>query len=462
MGDPDGLMKHHGLYHLFWWGHATSRDLVHWAEQPYPMAGDDGSFSYYSGSVVLDAQNTSGYGTPAAPPLIAIYTAHDKKTGLQTQRLSSSTDGVIFQYAAANPVLDVGSKAFRDPDVFWDTQTQRWIMAIAAPVRRKVQFYASADLKSWKYLSEFGPAGARSQLWEVPSLFQLAVDGQPKWILLCGMGPNRVQYFVGNFDGTAFTLDPACEAYLNRADTKPSDERALWLDAGPDFYAAKTFRNFDEAGQPTICLGWMGNWEYANAVPTSWGRGAQSIPRVLELVKSPKGFEICQHPLPEFQKLRGAAVTLTPRTIEGIIPLNEFKPAKNTYEIDATFDLTAPDQTIGLNLCVAGGHKLAIGYDAATATIFLDRRLCGDTAFSPHFPKRVAAPLPADGKPAPSIRLHLFVDQSSGELFVNDGRLVMTSLIFPEPSQLGIELFSSGKPVKLHTLTAWPLNSIWR
>ena len=226
IGDPDGLIHHRGKYHLFWWGHAESTDLVHWEEKPYPMKGGDGSFTYYTGSVIVDEANTSGMGRDGKAPLIAVYTANHRATRRQTQCLSASLDGESFQYFAGNPVLDIGSTAFRDPDVFWHEPTRRWIMAITLPIERKVHFYGSGDLKSWTFLSEFGPIGARDQLWEVPNLLRLPLDGdgsKPKWVLVCGMGPNKAQFFVGDFDGSRFRIDPVQHAFLTTGAGLPGE-----------------------------------------------------------------------------------------------------------------------------------------------------------------------------------------------------------------------------------------------
>jgi fructan beta-fructosidase len=611
VGDPDGLIRYHGKYHLFWWGHAESSDLVFWNERPYPMTGGDGSFTYYTGSVVVDRANTSGFGSLSQPAMVAVYTAHRKSDGLENQRLSFSTNYTAFHYFAGNPVLDIGSTSFRDPDVCWDTQSQRWIMAIALPDDRKVNFYASSNLQSWQYISQFGPVAARDQVWEVPNLFQLPLNGDTnllKWVLVCSMGPNRVQYFVGNFNGTNFTLDPACRSYLlegagvegtvfadfedagygawavqgsafgsgpargtlpgqnvvsghlgsrlassfsggddatgklisspfiitnncinfligggnhpgqtcinlrvngtpvrtatgqnseilkwagwNVAQWKGKParleivdnatgpwghigvdhilfgdvlmnfnyEHALWVDWGPDFYAVRAYRDYDTSAPCRYWLGWMGNWEYARDVPTSWGRGAQSVPRQLALVTSRHGYDLIQEPLPGLQALRSARVDAASRRFQGTVPLIEFQPRKNTYELEAVFPLDTPDQNFGLNLCVAASTKVVVGYDAANSNLYLDRRTSGNVGFNANFPKLVIAPFSTS---AGFIKFHVFVDQSSIEIFVNDGRAVMTSLFFPDSSSRGLELFSSNGPSTLRQLVAWELRSIW-
>ena len=611
IGDPDGTIRYQGKYHLFWWGHAESSDLVFWNERPYPMTGDDGSFTYYDGSVVVDRTNTSGLGSLSQPAMVAIYTAHRKSDSLENQRLSFSTNYTTFNYYSGNPVLDIGSTSFRDPDVFWDTQSRRWIMVIALPDERKVNFYASSNLKSWQYISQFGPVAAREQVWEVPNLIQLPLNGDTnnlKWVLITSMGPNRVQFFVGNFNGTNFTMDAACQGYLlqgtglngtlfagfeganyagwtvqgsafgagpaqgtlpgqqsvsgflgsrlansysggdastgkltsglftitnnsinfligggnhpaqtcinlrvngvlvktatgnnseilkwtgwNVAQWKGktaqleivddftgtwghvivdhilfSDvlmsfnyEHANWVDYGPDFYAVRAYRDYDSSAPCPYWIGWLGNWEYANDVPTSWGKGAQSIPRKLALVTSARGYDLIQEPLPRLQKLRGATIAAASRNFQGTVSITEFRPRRNTYELEAIFNLDGSDQNFGLNLCVGPSNKVVVGYDAVSSTIYLDRRSSGNVGFSPNFPKFVSAPfLPAGGY----VKFHVFVDQSSVEVFVNDGRAVMSSLIFPDPANRSIEVFSANGPTTLRCLSAWELISIW-
>ncbi|WP_035840194.1 glycoside hydrolase family 32 protein [Kitasatospora azatica] len=229
MNDPNGLIWYRGQYHLFFqynpsgntwgnmsWGHAVSTDLVHWTQLPVAIPQDDNEM-VFSGSVVLDKDNSSGLGTTADPPLVAVYTSFVKATGVQRQSLAYSTDGgLTWTKYANNPVLDINSQNFRDPKVFWYAPTHSWLMAAALSDQHKVSFYSSTDLKSWTHLSDFGPAGATGGVWECPDVFPLAVDGDPnktKWVLAVGLNPGSiaggsgVQYFVGDFDGSRFTAD---------------------------------------------------------------------------------------------------------------------------------------------------------------------------------------------------------------------------------------------------------------
>ncbi|MGC0334463.1 fructan beta-fructosidase [Streptomyces sp. SAI-170] len=229
MNDPNGLVYHDGEYHLFYqynpggnswgnmsWGHAVSKDLVHWQELPLALPHDDEEM-VFSGSAVIDRDNTTGFGTRKNPPMVAIYTSHHKSTGRQAQSLAYSTDrGRTWTKYPGNPVLDIGSTEFRDPKVQWYAPTRSWLMTVSLSTEHKVRFYSSRNLKDWNLLSEFGPEGATGGVWECPDLFPLPVDGDEnnvKWVLVVNINPGGIaggsaaQYFVGDFDGKKFTAE---------------------------------------------------------------------------------------------------------------------------------------------------------------------------------------------------------------------------------------------------------------
>jgi fructan beta-fructosidase len=229
MNDPNGLLYYKGQYHLFFqynpfgnqwgnmsWGHAVSTDLVHWKQLPVAIPADDNEL-VFSGSAVVDKNNTSGFGTMKNPPIVAIYTSAYKNKPIQAQSLAYSTDGgTTFTKYAGNPVLDIGSGEFRDPKVFWYAPAKQWRMVVVKSTEHKVSIYGSPNLKSWKHLSDFGPAGAVGGVWECPDLFPMAVDGNPakvRWVMVVNLNPGGIaggsggQYFVGDFDGTSFTSD---------------------------------------------------------------------------------------------------------------------------------------------------------------------------------------------------------------------------------------------------------------
>ncbi len=235
-------------------------------------------------------------------------------------------------------------------------------------------------------------------------------------------------------------------------------EHANWLDHGADYYAVRTYRDYDNAEDRVVTMGWLGNWEYANDVPTSWGKGALALPREINLETYAGGLRIVQRPIPALEGLRQEPIQIEQRVLQGVTPLSEFKPARNTYEIDATFEIIDPKAKFGIKTVVSGDRGVSVGYDAGTATLHLDRTNSENAGFNSRFAKYMVAPLDAQhGK----IRLHIFVDQSSIEVFANDGVVTMSALMFPNADSLGIELFSEGGGTNLQSLRAWELDSIW-
>ncbi|MBU0677372.1 MAG: GH32 C-terminal domain-containing protein, partial [Verrucomicrobia bacterium] len=239
-------------------------------------------------------------------------------------------------------------------------------------------------------------------------------------------------------------------------------EHSRWIDWGSDFYGSRIFQDYDDTNSAPVWMGWMGNWAYATNVPTPWqGGGGQTLPRLVELEACPGGYQIVQTPHPNFQRLRGAPVHVGPRKVEGDEYFGAFHPTENTYELEAVFNIHDPNQRFGLNVCSGsastnGFEKTVIGYDVATANIFLDRRFSGDVSFHPDFATIENVPFPAaEGY----IKFHVFVDKSAIEVFVNDGKRVLTSVIFPHPDNRAIELFSDNGPTTLRRFTAWPMGA---
>lgn len=466
MNDPNGLVYFDGEYHLFYqhnpeanvwgnmgWGHAVSRDLLTWQHLPLaiPTLGDENVFS---GSAVVDWHNTTGFGADGAPPLVAIYTAHNWPRRNESQALAYSTDrGRSWTRYAGNPVLDAGLQDFRDPKVFWYEPGRRWIMTVSESPARKVRIYGSPDLKSWTLLSTFGPSGAVGGVWECPDLFPLPVDGdaaRTKWVLIVNLNPGGVaggsgtQYFVGEFDGARFV-----------ADATPGDT-ALWLDHGRDNYAGITFADIPPQDGRRILIGWMNNWDYGDKIPTDPWRSAQTIPRELTLRSTPRGPRLAQAPVRELASLRGAAVTLAERPIaEGVTDLTAARVRGRALELTATFELLDAD-TVGLLVRRGGGEETRIGIAVADQRLFVDRSRSGRSDFSDKFPGVHAAPLRiADGV----VTLRVLLDWSSVEVFGDDGLSSVTDQVFPSASSDGVALFAVGGTARLRGLTAWPLRS---
>lgn len=455
MNDPNGLVFFEGEYHLFYqhnpfgdtwghmsWGHAVSRDLLHWEHLPVALPEENGEM-IFSGSAVVDWQNTSGLDTSENPPLVAVYTGHSE--GEQTQNIAYSTDrGRTWTKYAGNPVLAIGERDFRDPKVFWHASTRQWIMVTVLSDQHKVRFDGSSDLKQWTYLSDFGPAGAIDGLWECPDLFPLAVEneaGTVKWILkvdaLKGTG---AQYFVGDFDGTRFINDA------------PQDEIRR-LDHGADFYAAQSWS--DEPNGRRIWIAWMNNWHYANEIPTSPWRGVFSIPRELRLRKDPDGLHLVQQPIEELKSLRQPLYHVSDTDIAAVNSRLARLEMGIPVEIKVEFALGSA-RACGLKLCTGEQNETLIGYAAESQELFLDRRLSGENAFSEHFADVHRASLKPEGG---KIELRIYIDSCSIEIFANDGGVVISDLIFPNAQTMDIKLYVQDGAVGLNRLDIWNLVS---
>ena len=606
IGDPDGLVFTEGKYHLFWWGHAVSTDLVQWTELPYPMKGGDGKFSYFSGSVVVDKKNTAGFGEGS---MIAVYTKHLSGDSLpETQAISASNDGISFKYYENNPVLDIKKIFFRDPQVFWYEPEQKWVMVVALPAEHKIQIYESKDIKNWVFCSEFGGLGAQNAFWECPDLFQVPIKGNPslkKWVMMIGRGPNRVQYFPGHFDGKTFIADretidnltigkglpgktftgfdgkkfdgwkmqgnafgdkpvytdtvvhlgrsfassasnlllkgalrspdftinqnainfliaggnypgQTCinliiddkvvrtttgdgsnvfkwngwdvsdlknkVASIQIVDLSSSDkhgyfavdhiqfadqildnglEHALWLDYGQDYYATRTWRDIDQKSERTVAIGWMGNWEYARKAPTSWGKGFQSLPRIMELKETEGRYRLTQNPVPELNQLRKIYFEKNHLSLSSD-KVSLFNLNKNSYEMELIYQ-PGDAKLFGVDLLVGEGRKLRLSYNYKTSELCLDRTLCTDftvdTAFTSKFAVKMKAPVKLDGG---LLKLKIFVDQASVEIFTNEGEVVLSAVTYPSEKQLGVDFFSQNGQTLLQSVKVWEMASVWR
>jgi sucrose-6-phosphate hydrolase SacC (GH32 family) len=443
--DPNGLVYFDGEYHLFYqynpfgdkwghmsWGHAVSRDMVHWQELSVALPEENGVM-IFTGSAVVDDRNTSGFCAGGKPCMVAVYTGHKPRKGsvpaVQTQNLAFSNDrGRTWIKYSGNPVLNLNLTDFRDPDVFWSAASRRWIMAVSLPNGHKIRFYDSPDLKKWDRLSEFGLAGTTAGQWECPALFQLPVDGDAsntRWVLKVGLNPGSLQggsgeqYFIGRFDGTRFV------------DENPA-ALSLWSDYGKDCYCALTFNNLPPT-QPTVMLGWMNNWQYADKLPTSPWRGQMTIPRELALKTFPEGIRLIQKPTRAVTLLRDKTVT---------------KPTTGSFEIETALQMNGATEA-GWKIADRDGAYTLIGYDAAKQEVFVDRT-------HSLFPARTSAPIHLNND---TLKFQILVDRNSLEVFAGDGRVAITNLVFfgPPPA---FTFYSNGKASQLRT-QIWTLRSIW-
>ncbi|HVP21094.1 MAG TPA: glycoside hydrolase family 32 protein [Anaerolineaceae bacterium] len=460
MNDPNGLVYLDGEYHLFYqynpdatvwgpmhWGHAISTDLVNWQRLPVVLSPDSLG-NIFSGSAVVDKNNTAGFGANA---MVAIFT-HEQQ-GAQRQSLAYSTDkGRTWSKYAGNPVLKAPNnlKNFRDPKVFWYSQAGgggHWFMLLAAG--SVILFYTSPDLKNWTSSGGFGFGyGSTAGVWETPDLFELPLDGGPatRWVLSVGVGSGApaggsgIQYFIGSFDGNTFTSE------------NPKNI-ILWADRGADFYAAQSWN--DVPGNRRIWAAWMNNWTYAQQIPTPGWRGALTLPRQLALATTPQGIRLVQQPLTELQHLRGQPTSWQNQTISpGANLLNGV--TGETLEIAAEFQVNATSTAdrFGFRLRTGKDETTVIGYNTKSRTLFVDRSHSGQVAFNPAFQGIHTAQM---DPVAEAVRLRIFVDSSSVEVFGNDGAVVITDQIFPSDQSVGLELFTDGGQILLKSLEVYPL-----
>ena len=479
MNDPNGMFYKDGVYHLCYqynpygskwgnmhWGHAISRDLIHWKEVE-PTIARDPMGHIFSGSAVIDKEGTAKYGKDA---IVALYTSASDKNG-QIQCMAYSTDGgYTFHKYSGNPVLTPfdGLKDFRDPKVFWYAPLKKWYMIVSAD--KEMRFYSSPDLKKWTYVSAFGRGyGAQPNQFECPDFFQLPVDGNPnkkKWVMIvninpgCLFGGSATEYFIGDFDGKNFVCD-----------SKPSI--AKFLDYGKDHYATVTFSGVQDR---VLGIAWMSNWQYANVTPIRQYRGANTLPREFKLFTGKDGqIYMSSNVVPEVAGLRKSFKRLPDLVItQGKESKNLSSSKENAFEME--MDVTPGDAAkTGFILYNEKGEKVNIYFDMKAGRLVMDRTESGRTKFGEkaeahkiekefdlHEHREIKEPFRklnsvnykndfALGTWAPlslcdskSYHLNVFVDKCSIEIFVNGGRIAMTNLVFPTQPYTSVKFYSDG------------------
>jgi fructan beta-fructosidase len=456
------MVYYKGTYHLFYqyhpyssvwgpmhWGHATSKDMIHWKEQPIAIYPDSIG-TIFSGSAVVDKNNTSGFGKKGQVPLVAIYTSHNHKgekegrNDFQNQSLSYSLDnGNTWIKYSDNPVLkNPGITDFRDPKVMWYEPQKKWVMTLAT--KDRITFYSSKDLKNWMKESEFGATiGAHGGVWECPDLFTLDDNGKKVWVLLVNLnpgGPNKgsaTQYFLGDFDGNKFT---------------PSTTDTKWLDYGPDEYAGITWSN---TGNRKIFLGWMSNWMYANVVPTETWRNAMTIPRELKLKHVGKDIRIASVPVPELSGIESKPVIVSNLKINDRIDISG-KTGK--VNLPCRINLSIEEiKDFSVIISNDTGEELIIGFDKKQNQYFIDRTKSGKIDSQKEFAARHVAPRFTDSK---RMNISLLIDVSSVELFADDGLSVMTGIFFPNKPYNQIHI-NTAENILIKKLEYIRLKSIW-
>ena len=480
INDPNGLVYLNGEYHLFYqynpfentwghmsWGHAVSKDLLRWDHLPVALQefdNPDGKSKtmIFSGSAVVDKANTSGLCPPGTSDcLVAVYTSHvheDGKGTAQHQSLAYSTDGGrTFEQYTGNPVLQLNSRQFRDPSVFWYAPGKKWVMAVVKPNQHLTMFYESKDLKSWSLMSSFGKVGDTSRIWECPALVEVPIEGEPgktKWVLFISAGHPQegaigMQYYVGHFDGRQFILDKASPA------AKPP-LYSSYVDWGKDYYAAIPFNNLPATHKKPVMLGWMNNWEYARKLPTKPFNGLMSVPREIGLRRIGTELHLVQQPIAGVATLRGAAITQPKFTVANGTPRNVPVASATAYELACTFT-PGTARLVSIDLTQSAGRYIRLTFDATDKTqayVRLDRTQSGQTSFAESFASVESAPVRlVDGQ----LTLRVLVDASSIEVFINEGERVISNLFFPDGPTTGLKVTATGGNAAIQNLTVWSL-----
>ncbi|MCO5291172.1 MAG: glycoside hydrolase family 32 protein [Chitinophagaceae bacterium] len=439
MNDPNGLVYNNGIYHLFYqynpnasvwgpmnWGHATSTDLMNWKDESIALTPDNLG-TIFSGSAVVDANNTTGFKDGTQNPLVAIYTSAG---ATQQQSIAYSNDGGFsWTKFNTNPVLpNPGIADFRDPKVFWYAASSKWIMVLA--VNDRIKIYSSFDLKAWTFESDFGMSyGAHGGVWECPDLFPLTVEGSvtTKWVLLVSLngGPNggtATQYFVGDFDGKNFTIP---------------ENKTLWMDYGTDNYAGVTYNNIPTSDGRRILIGWMSNWNYAQNVPTTTWRSTMTIPRKLSLANISGNYILKSNPVVEYDQYKANnSDTSATGPLKSISTKDNKIIKTGSYEISFNADLN--NSTSFLFALGNLKEKISLNYDKVAQNLVVDRSGAG-VDFANLLVQKIYCPfIPKVGKAS---KFQILVDKTSMEIFVDDGERVITTIFFPkyQYDQLKIE-----------------------
>ena len=459
MNDPNGMFYKDGVWHLYYqwnpygskwqnmtWGHSTSKDLVTWEHHPAAIEAN-GLGAVFSGSSVVDTENTAGFGKDA---VVSLYTSADVS---QVQSLAHSIDGgETFEIYHGNPIITLESEA-RDPNMFWDATNRRWVLSLAHALDHEMLFFTSPDLKEWTLQGSFGKGiGAQDGVWECPDLFRLKVDGtdEEKWVLVCNINPggpfggSATQYFVGDFDGKTFKADTDADGNIP---TK-------WMDYGKDHYATVSWS--DAPDNRRTLIGWMSNWQYAAEVPTMQFRSANTLPREAGLFKGADGqLYLSSAPVPELLKLRGKETVNVKNKSVGKKACEYALPASNSGVCEILLDLDCRKaEAIDVKIASKTGEYVTLKYDPSEHTLSFDRRNSGTVDFSQDFPAVTVAPTFDNGK---KVSLRIFIDKSSMEVFGNNGKFVMTNLVFPTDPYSSISVNAEKGNAKIESLKVYSI-----
>ena len=470
MNDPNGMFYLNGKYHLYFqyypdgnvwgpmhWGHAISENMITWEEQPIALFPDDLGL-IFSGSAVVDENNSSGFGKADKPPIVAMFTYHNMKgekdgeIDFQTQAIAYSLDeGQTFTKYDKNPVIkNSGIKDFRDPKVIWDVIGKKWIMVLAAG--QKIMFYSSPNLKDWDLLSDFGSQiGSHDGVWECPDLFPIRVEGtnQLKWVLIVSInpgGPNggsATQYFVGDFDGIKFTLDTSFKNDLK-------SNKGIWLDYGRDNYAGVTWANIPKEDGRKLFIGWMSNWDYARDVPTETWRSAMTIPRELKLKKLKNGYRLCSNPVSELGQHVSKTIHIKELIVvnkASIISKNEVNLSSLNLKLEIK-NLKESKYTFLFHNKF--GDSLSFGIDNIEKHYFVNRQKSGKVSFSDKFANTISRA--GFSNPSNFLKMQVILDKTSIEVFYNDGEISMSEIFFPNQPFETLSIMTSDEKLILENI----------
>ncbi len=461
MNDPNGMFYKDGKWHLYYqwnpygskwqnmtWGHSSSSDLVNWEHHPAAIE-PNGLGSVFSGSSAIDHENSAGFGKDA---VIAMYTSAGAS---QIQSLAYSHDnGNTFTIYPGNPVITLESEA-RDPNMFWNPDTKHWTLILAHALDKEMLIFTSHDMKEWTLQSSFGKGlGAQDGVWECPDLFELPVDGtdRKKWVLLCNINPggpfggSGIQYFIGDFDGKTFTADTDANGSVP---TK-------WLDYGKDNYAIVSWS--DAPDNRRTAIGWMSNWQYAAEVPTKQFRSANTLPREISLFTGADGqIYAASVPSPELNALRGKEIVNAKSVSVNKKGKTFSLPAENDGVCEIIMNIE-PGKAGSLSLTFSNdkGEKSVMTYAPNYETLSFDRRESGIVDFSQDFPAVTTTPVFNGGRTLP---VRIFVDRASIEVFANDGKGVMTNLVFPTEPYNKLTVNTDGASAKIKNLKIFTINT---